>query len=75
MLNTGFFRLISIYHFTFFPFFMTPRKKIASTLKIIVLYIYATWKMWILQGYFPLGLQFDFEIDEVNDSISLLKHP
>lgn len=54
---------------------MTPRKKIASTLKIIVLYIYATWKMWILQGYFPLGLQFDFEIDEVNDSISLLKHP
>lgn len=56
------------------PFYDT-QKKIASTLKIIVLYIYATWKMLILQGDFPLGLQFDFEMDEVNDSISLLKPP
>lgn len=32
-------------------------------------------KMLILLGDFPLGFQFDFVIDEVNDSISLSEPP
>lgn len=32
-------------------------------------------KMLILQGDVPSGLPFDFELDEVNDSISSLKPP
>lgn len=31
--------------------------------------------MLILRGDFPLGLQFDFEMDEVNGCISLPKPP
>lgn len=62
-----------INNFILFSFFMAIRKKITSILRIIVVYIYSTWKMLISQGYFPLGLQFDFKVDGVNDSTLLSK--
>lgn len=73
----GLFRFISIDNMVVLPssLFYDTQEKIAGPLRIIAFCIHTTWKMLILQGNSPLGLQSDFERDEVNDSISLQKPP